>query len=167
MKNSSSGFTLIELIIVIVILGVLAVVAAPRFVDFTSDARKAAFTATAAAFREGVNQVHLAWLVRGKGVAVQNFLPIADPNVGGALTVNSAGYPADTRGVSRTLNSEDDCLDVWRAVLDSFSSGVGNDDAEAYSAEYVAEGKCIYSLKADLNKNVTYDSNTGEIGIND
>lgn len=35
------GFTLIELIIVIVIIGILSVVAAPRFIDFRSDAKVA------------------------------------------------------------------------------------------------------------------------------
>lgn len=39
MKKSNRGFTLIELIIVIVILGILAVTASPRFLDLTGDAR--------------------------------------------------------------------------------------------------------------------------------
>ncbi|MBK6386420.1 MAG: prepilin-type N-terminal cleavage/methylation domain-containing protein [Rhodoferax sp.] len=39
MKQVQRGFTLIELVMVIVILGVLAAVAIPKFVDLKSDAR--------------------------------------------------------------------------------------------------------------------------------
>lgn len=42
MKRTQQGFTLIELVMVIVILGVLAAVAVPKFVDLSSDARSAA-----------------------------------------------------------------------------------------------------------------------------
>ena len=41
MRNQK-GFTLIELIIVIVVLGILAVTAAPQFINFSSDARTSA-----------------------------------------------------------------------------------------------------------------------------
>ncbi|MCX8084994.1 MAG: prepilin-type N-terminal cleavage/methylation domain-containing protein, partial [Calditerrivibrio sp.] len=45
------GFTLIELVIVIVILGILAAVAVPKFVDLQSDARKSAVKGLAGAIQ--------------------------------------------------------------------------------------------------------------------
>ncbi len=41
-SSSKSGFTLVELVIVIVVLGILSAVAIPRFFDFTGDAKQAA-----------------------------------------------------------------------------------------------------------------------------
>lgn len=159
------GFTLIELVVVIVILGILAATALPKFVDLTEDAEKAVFTGIAAAFKSGVNQVHMAWLIRANGQAVQNFIPISDPSVGGDLSVNSYGYPADTRGTSRTMNSENDCLDVWRAVLVSQDAIVSGDSSSDFEAVY-NNFTCTYLYNKNTAYTVYYNSTTGEVTIN-
>ncbi|MBF0448235.1 MAG: type II secretion system protein [Magnetococcales bacterium] len=53
-KGKRTGFTLIELILVIVILGILSVAAAPRFVDLSSRAEEAAANAVLAAAESAV-----------------------------------------------------------------------------------------------------------------
>ncbi|WP_185377893.1 type II secretion system protein, partial [Aeromonas enteropelogenes] len=47
MKHRHHGFTLIELVLVIIVLGILAVIALPRFINIKDDALRSSVAATA------------------------------------------------------------------------------------------------------------------------
>lgn len=64
--NKQQGFTLIELIMVIVILGILAAVALPKFADLSGDARKATVIAAQGSVKSAAGIVHAKALAEGK-----------------------------------------------------------------------------------------------------
>jgi MSHA pilin protein MshA len=87
--RKQSGFTLIELIIVIVILGILAVTAAPRFIDLQSDAKAATLDGVKAALQGGSQLVYAKAAIQGKQNLADSTVTIT--GVGNVATVY--GYP--------------------------------------------------------------------------
>jgi MSHA pilin protein MshA len=76
-NKTQQGFTLVELIIVIVILGILAVTAAPRFLNLAGDAKGATLSAVEASIISANSLVNGKALINGKGegaAAATNFV---------------------------------------------------------------------------------------------
>ncbi|MBA4381696.1 MAG: mannose-sensitive hemagglutinin a [Sideroxydans sp.] len=91
--KKQQGFTLIELIVVIVILGILAATAMPKFLDITNSARVASLTGVAGSMNSAANLAHAAQLVAGSASNVGAAL-------GGATITMANGYPtADAAGI--------------------------------------------------------------------
>ena len=99
----SAGFTLIELVIVIIILGILAVTAAPKFLNLQGDAREATLKGMKAAMESSASIVYSKAVI--KGLETSPATAVDDIEI-------AYGYPkATSAGIGATLDiSEGDWM---------------------------------------------------------
>lgn len=103
------GFTLVELIIVMVVLGILAAIAASRFIDISTDARVANIRALASALRTGSELVHTKAIIQGLNSGNKNIDIDGDGKNDIALR---AGFPRVGGACRRFVAGLDHWLDI-------------------------------------------------------
>lgn len=108
-----AGFTLVELVVVMILVGILATVALPRFISIGDSAAAARMEGLAGALRSGIGLFHVAWRVSGEDGAT---IDLAAHGLG-ALDANAQGFPVSARRNASSTGRDMDCEDIWRNLL--------------------------------------------------
>jgi len=172
------GFTLIELVVVIVMIGFLAVNAIPKFIDLTVQAKQANIEGMAGGFATGVSLVRSQWesearpkdtsginLVSYDGTTV--YLTSEDSATTPAIRPGYIVGTSSTAGInSNKTMVVADCIAVWDSLLQqppkvaSTIAQINSDNSNKYLASVsgsAAATLCYYHLKETLARDSNDD----------
>ncbi|QIR13368.1 prepilin-type N-terminal cleavage/methylation domain-containing protein [Shewanella aestuarii] len=120
--KKQQGFTLIELVVVIIILGILAVTAAPKFINLQGDARVSALSGMKAAIQGANTLVYSKAALAGEEKKAATATPAPSVDIGtGTPAVTQFGYLQALQ--AELENAMDVSFNVATAVNDPTTTG--------------------------------------------
>ncbi|WP_428776571.1 prepilin-type N-terminal cleavage/methylation domain-containing protein [Vibrio sp.] len=187
-RSKALGFTLVELVVVIVVVGLLAVAALPRFLDVTDEAKKASIQGVAGGFATGVLSARAQWEAEARPAVTINNEQYNTVNYDGvsfwltrsaqangaatgfrdgypfAININSANFPASL--------TDQACIDLMDNLLQNpplvdTVANARNDKNVKYSAlADSANSTCTYQQQeGDSGHQFVYEIETGRVNV--
>ncbi|GLT17114.1 MSHA pilin protein MshB [Vibrio zhanjiangensis] len=170
-QSKHTGFSLVELVVVIVIVGLLAVAALPRFLDVTDRAKKASVEGVAGGYATGVLSARAQWEAESRPSVTVN-----------TETYNSVNYDGVEFWLTRAKNSSN----VDTGYRDGYPWAIRTDDnypttltnqicvelmenllqnsPDVERVDNIASSNNVkYSAQADNNERCTYIQNVGGV----
>lgn len=143
--SKQQGFTLIELVMVIVILGILSAFALPRFANLGAEARAATLKGAQGAVRSAAAIAHSKWLAQGGGGTV-------DLDGAAGITVGTEGYPtSDAAGIGTAAQ-----LDAVDFPLTAGAT-VTTDNATITVTGAAAPANCSFTYNPTSGQTAAFD----------
>ncbi|OIQ44427.1 MAG: hypothetical protein BM565_14015 [Gammaproteobacteria bacterium MedPE] len=154
--NKQRGFSLIELIIVVVILSLLAVTALPRFVNISEQAEDASVEGVAGGYAAAVGLVRAQWEIEGRPSGDQALITMDLTQI----RVNEFGFPtAGTGGANAGTNlspsqmTASACKSIFDGIMQSPVRSVTSGNSASNVRYYIS----VRSGAGQTDNNVTYD----------
>ncbi|CAE7874947.1 MAG: prepilin-type N-terminal cleavage/methylation domain-containing protein [Gammaproteobacteria bacterium] len=115
-KTGEAGFTIIELVVVILLLGILTATALPRFMDISDEAHGAVVDAALGSMASGLAMYRATWFAEQQPATAVGY------GASDLLADTGTGYPFGTAGAD--LDSEADCVSIAQSILQQSGNNI-------------------------------------------